>query len=200
MPQHDRFRMPIRALRRGTVVVAGATGITVGVLTGSAQAGDHNWDGVAECESSGDWSTHTGNGYHGGLQFSQSTWAAYGGLAYASRADLATKGQQIAVAERTLAGQGPSAWPSCGRHLTGAAPAPAPAREAAPRAPAAAEYEAPAAYEGSAGGAYTVRGGDTLAKIAQARGVTGGWRALWAANRHQIADPDVIRVGQELAF
>lgn len=72
---------------------------------------------MALCESSGNWSINTGNGYFGGLQFSQSTWVAYGGLAYAARADLATKSEQIAVAERVLAGQGPGAWPVCGRNL-----------------------------------------------------------------------------------
>lgn len=71
------------------------------------------WDRLAECESSGNWSINTGNGYYGGLQFSQSTWEGYGGLRYASRADLATRAQQIAIAERTLAGQGWGAWPTC---------------------------------------------------------------------------------------
>ena len=114
MPLHDHFRMPIRTLRRGAVVLTGAAGLTLGVLSGSAQAADHNWDGVAACESGGNWSINTGNGYYGGLQFSQGTWVAYGGLAYAPRADLASKEAQIAIAERTLAGQGIGAWPTCG--------------------------------------------------------------------------------------
>jgi hypothetical protein len=71
------------------------------------------WDTIAACESGGNWSTNTGNGYFGGLQFAQSTWEAYGGLSYAPRADLASKAEQIAVAERTLAGQGWGAWPTC---------------------------------------------------------------------------------------
>jgi len=71
------------------------------------------WDTIAACESGGNWAINTGNGYYGGLQFSQSTWEAYGGLAYAARADLASPGEQIAVAERTLAGQGWGAWPTC---------------------------------------------------------------------------------------
>jgi hypothetical protein len=77
----------------------------------------HDWTAVAQCESGGNWSINTGNGYYGGLQFSQSTWAAYGGTAYAPRADLATQGQQIAVAEKVLAGQGAGAWPVCGKLL-----------------------------------------------------------------------------------
>jgi hypothetical protein len=74
-----------------------------------------NWDAIAQCESSGNWATNTGNGYYGGLQFAQSTWTGYGGQEFAPRADLATREQQIAVAERVLAGQGIGAWPHCGR-------------------------------------------------------------------------------------
>ena len=67
------------------------------------------WDIVAECESSGDWSINTGNGYYGGLQFDMQTWIAHGGLEFAPRADLASREQQITVAER-LAYDG---WPNC---------------------------------------------------------------------------------------
>jgi hypothetical protein len=81
------------------------------------QAPGHDWTGVAMCESSGNWSINTGNGYYGGLQFSPTTWAEFGGLAYAPRADLATKSQQIAIAEKVLAVQGPGAWPTCGALL-----------------------------------------------------------------------------------
>jgi len=77
----------------------------------------HDWTAVARCESGGDWSIDTGNGYYGGLQFSRSTWSAYGGTAYAPRADLATESQQIAVAEQVLADQGAGAWPVCGALL-----------------------------------------------------------------------------------
>jgi hypothetical protein len=198
MPQHDHFRMPMSTLRRGAVVLAGAAGLTVGILIGPAQAATHNWDGVAQCESSGNWHINTGNGYYGGLQFTQSTWAGYGGLSYASRADLASKDQQIAVAERTLAGQGIGAWPTCGKYLTGgsSAPAAAPAPKPAP-APVAA---APVAYTPSSGGGYTVQSGDTLDKIARAQGVEGGWQALWSMNRSKIANPNLIYVGQKLAL
>jgi hypothetical protein len=77
----------------------------------------HDWTAVALCESGGNWSINTGNGYYGGLQFSASTWLAYGGSAYAPRADLATKSEQIAIAEKVLAAQGAGAWPVCGRSL-----------------------------------------------------------------------------------
>ncbi|TKV58585.1 transglycosylase [Nakamurella flava] len=89
-------------------VFAGA-GVFAVALPASAATTD-TWDAVAQCESSGNWSINTGNGYYGGLQFAQSTWEEYGGTAYAARADLATKEQQIAIAERTLAGQGWAAW------------------------------------------------------------------------------------------
>src|SRR6478672_12188079 len=103
------------------VKVLAARGATVGVIAGAAALGfagsasaapDSTWDSVAGCESGNNWSINTGNGYYGGLQFSQSTWEAYGGGQYASRADQATKSEQIAVAEKTLAGQGWGAW-SC---------------------------------------------------------------------------------------
>ena len=80
-------------------------------------AGAHDWSGVARCESGGNWSINTGNGYFGGLQFSQRTWEAFGGAAYAPRADLATRDEQIAGAEKVLAVQGARAWPTCGKLL-----------------------------------------------------------------------------------
>lgn len=75
------------------------------------------WDSLAQCESNGDWSADTGNGYHGGLQFHPQTWSAYGGQQYAAYAHQATREQQIAVAERVLASQGWGAWPACARRL-----------------------------------------------------------------------------------
>lgn len=78
-----------------------------------AVAGGSVWDSIAQCESGGDWSINTGNGYHGGLQFNPGTWAAYGGTAYAPTADQATREQQIAIAEKTQAAQGWGAWPAC---------------------------------------------------------------------------------------
>ena len=77
-------------------------------------AGGANWAAIAACESGGNWSANTGNGFYGGLQFTQGTWDAYGGGQYASSADLASQSQQIAVAQRVLAGQGIGAWPVCG--------------------------------------------------------------------------------------
>ncbi|MGB9377222.1 MAG: transglycosylase family protein, partial [Mycobacteriales bacterium] len=75
------------------------------------------WDRIAMCESSGNWHINTGNGYYGGLQFDSGTWLSNGGGAYASRADLASRDQQIAVATRIYASRGSSPWPVCGRYL-----------------------------------------------------------------------------------
>ena len=91
-----------------TLATAGLGAVAVLGVQTSASA--DQWDNVAQCESGGDWSINTGNGYYGGLQFSQSTWEAYGGTQYAPRADLASPSQQKAVAEKTLDGQGWGAW------------------------------------------------------------------------------------------
>jgi LysM repeat protein len=109
----SRHRKPSRvatlALRGAAVgIFAGAAALAMAPAASAAP--DSTWDAVAECESSGNWSINTGNGYYGGLQFSQSTWNAFGGQEYASRADLASRDQQIAIAEKTLAGQGWGAW------------------------------------------------------------------------------------------
>jgi resuscitation-promoting factor RpfB len=75
------------------------------------------WDRLAQCESGGNWAINTGNGYYGGLQFGLGTWAGYGGTAYASRPDLASREEQIAVAERLRAARGYAPWPACAAKL-----------------------------------------------------------------------------------
>ncbi|OSC34435.1 transglycosylase family protein [Mycolicibacillus koreensis] len=86
----------------------------------AAAATDSEWDRVADCESSGNWGINTGNGYQGGLQFAPSTWSAHGGGQFAPSAHLASKDEQILVAERVLATQGRGAWPVCGTGLSAA--------------------------------------------------------------------------------
>ena len=114
---------------------AAAFGTAAALLAPAAAAApDSDWDRLAQCEAGGNWSINTGNGYHGGLQFSPSTWAAYGGTQYAPYAYQATREQQIAVAEKTLAGQGWGAWPACSARL-GLNSAPTP-RTVAAQAPA----------------------------------------------------------------
>ncbi|KJK51735.1 MULTISPECIES: LysM peptidoglycan-binding domain-containing protein [unclassified Streptomyces] len=128
--------------------------------------GEWPWDCVADCESSGRWAVNTGNGFYGGLQFRQPTWEEYGGLAFAPRADLAERVQQIRVAQEVLAGQGWNAWPVCSKRY------------------------------GLAGRMHTVRSGDTLVTIARGRRVEGGWQALYEANRETIGPkPEAIAVG-----
>nr|WP_233608733.1 transglycosylase family protein [Nocardia stercoris] len=79
----------------------------------------HDWEGVARCESGGNWRINTGNGYYGGLQFSLATWRSYGGFGLPSDSP---KNEQIRVAELVLVGQGVKAWPVCGRFLRDANP------------------------------------------------------------------------------
>lgn len=71
------------------------------------------WDRLAQCEAGGNWAINTGNGFYGGLQFTQSTWLGFGGGAYAPLAHMATREQQIEVAIKTQAVQGWGAWPAC---------------------------------------------------------------------------------------
>jgi cell division septation protein DedD len=100
-----------------------AGGLTAGALIAApllaiaapATAATSVWDKVAMCEASGRWDIDTGNGYYGGLQFSPGTWKGYGGLAYGKQANLATRLQQIKIGQKTLAGQGPGAWPTCSK-------------------------------------------------------------------------------------
>ncbi|GAA1914894.1 resuscitation-promoting factor protein RpfA [Streptomyces sodiiphilus] len=214
-----RHRRPSKPAR--VAVAAGVTGAVVALpIVGaqSAQAASvETWDAVAQCESTGNWSINTGNGYYGGLQFSQSSWEAAGGTQYASRADLATKGQQIATAEKLLAMQGPGAWPHCGQKAGLSAGGPsanvdagsgqggaAPQQQAAPaqpeqqQAPAQPKQQAPAP-SGQAGQQYVVEAGDTLGRIADAHGTT--WQQVYEANKSVVGgDPDLIFPGQKLSL
>ncbi|WP_306319935.1 MULTISPECIES: transglycosylase family protein [unclassified Streptomyces] len=193
--RHRRYQ-PSRVNRASLTVTVGGVGMAIPLIgAGGAQAADaHTWNKVAACESSGNWSINTGNGYFGGLQFTRSTWAAYGGTAYAPRADLATKGEQIAVAEKVLKGQGPGAWPVCSQR------AGLSRTDAARSAPDVRPQATPQSRAGRAQ-MYRVVGGDTLSGIADERSVKGGWRALYAANRATIgSDPDLITPGQRLAM
>ncbi|MEV5611074.1 transglycosylase family protein [Streptomyces sp. NPDC052225] len=112
---NGRHRRPRQA--PALIVAAGVTGSAIAIpllaATNASAASTHAWDKLAECESGGQWSLDAGNGYYGGLQFSQEMWEQYGGLDYAPRADLASRSQQIAVAEKVLDARGTAAWPSC---------------------------------------------------------------------------------------
>ncbi|MFD3678977.1 transglycosylase family protein [Streptomyces sp. NPDC058613] len=141
--RHRRYQ-PSSINRASLAVTAGGAGIALPLVgAGVAQAASvDTWNKVATCESTNNWAINTGNGHYGGLQFSQSTWRAFGGTAYAPRADLATKDQQIAVAEKVLKGQGPQAWPRCGKTAGLSRSGPAPA--VTPKAPASAPVSASA--------------------------------------------------------
>ncbi|MDG3011674.1 transglycosylase family protein [Rhodococcus sp. D2-41] len=109
----------IRTLRpRKVAVKLAVAGVIaaapIALISGTANASTHNWDAVAQCESSGNWAINSGNGFYGGLQFTNSTWNEFGGQGAPQNASRA---QQIQVAERVLAVQGPGAWPVCGKFL-----------------------------------------------------------------------------------
>ncbi|MFD9124983.1 transglycosylase family protein [Kitasatospora sp. NPDC059571] len=186
-----------------------AAGHAAVVVAGPAAGGPGvDWDRIAACESGGRWQADTGNGYYGGLQFDRATWRANGGTAYAPRPDLATRDQQIAVAERLAARRGLAPWPACGARAgrtagAHAVPAPRPARQPAATGDRAEDDRAVAADPADAAtvdaATVVVQDDDTLAGIAQALQVPGDWPALYEANRDTIGDnPDLILPGQVL--
>ncbi|MFC1432016.1 transglycosylase family protein [Streptacidiphilus sp. N1-3] len=206
-------------LRAVLAVGAVAAVPVVGLVTatGASAADSSTWNAVASCESTNDWSANTGNGFYGGLQFTPSTWAAYGGTAYASSADQATQGQQIAVAENVLASQGPGAWPVCGPQAgltAGGTPASTDTTSNSASTTtqdsssqdtttstdtAAPSTDTATPVTTTGGGSYTVQAGDTLGAIAAAHGTT--WQDLYAANQTTIgADADTIYPGQTLTI
>ena len=197
------------------VGIAGAATVVGGITTAGSAKAASVWDSVAQCESSGNWHINTGNGYYGGLQFSQSTWVGFGGRAYAPRADLASKAEQIAVAQKVLASQGPGAWPVCSRRAgltkaNGGANAAAsrstvrkPITTAKKKVVKKKSYATKTttkkvnSYAG-AGKKVSVRRGDTLGSIAQRYHVSGGWKSLYSANKARVHNPNLIYVGQVL--
>ncbi|MFC7491170.1 MULTISPECIES: transglycosylase family protein [unclassified Knoellia] len=130
---------PVRSRLVGVAITSAAAVGGATMMAQPATAAGTVWDRVAACESGGNWSINTGNGYYGGLQFSYSTWKGFGGLRYATTANRATKAQQIEIAQKTLKVQGPGAWPVCSKRAgltraNGAAAASTPAPTAASRA------------------------------------------------------------------
>ncbi len=177
---------------------------------GAAPASATVWDKVAKCESGGNWKINTGNGYYGGLQFASRTWRGFGGGKYASRANRASKSEQIAIARRVLAGQGAGAWASCGRraHLTKhngkanrhATPStnPGAKKKVAKKAPKTSWTKKAIAGSKHHSGTARVRRGDTLSSIAHRYSVSGGWQGLWKLNKKSVSNPNRIKVGQVL--
>lgn len=197
------------------VFMSGATSVA---LADSAQASSVNWDAIAKCESGNDWHINTGNGYYGGLQFLTSTWLGAGGGQYARRADLATRDQQIAIAENVYRRDGDSLreW-SCGKHgYDGGSYAPV---NDAPKTPAHKPAKTPVKpYKKPSGvisgvnkvptntavcphyvvvNYYTVQSGDTLSAIGVMYNVP--WINIYNDNIAVIGpDPDLIYPGQIL--
>ncbi|MFF8805546.1 transglycosylase family protein [Streptomyces omiyaensis] len=210
-----RRHQPSRINRASLTVTAGGAGLALPLIgAGTAEAASLDvWEKVASCESSSNWRINTGNGYFGGLQFSQSTWEAYGGREFAPRADLASKDQQIAVAERVLKGQGPGAWPACGNRAGLARGGPAPEASGGGKDVRTASLPAQRALTGGEPAKpgpttvptvremYTVTPGDSLSGIARDERVRGGWQRLYEINRKVVGDdPDLIHPGQRLTL
>lgn len=210
----------VRNLAR--VVVAGIVVIgTPLALSGTANAApDGVWDQIAKCESGGKWNTNTGNGFSGGLQFTPSTWRAYGGKGNPAGA---SRGEQIRVAERVLAGQGWGAWPVCskkagakGKATPRAAASSGGRTSAVKTARTEVKHVQPAMQRTRTevkpahtvatpipsltkpGADYTAVPGDSLDKIAHQRKVAGGWHSVFERNRDVLSDPNNLRVGQQL--
>ncbi|SMC81907.1 transglycosylase family protein [Lentzea albidocapillata] len=181
---------------RAVLIAFSATAlVTAGGTIASASA-PVDWDRIAQCESGNNWSTNTGNGYYGGLQFSQSTWQANGGSGHAHQA---SREEQIRVAENVLRTQGLGAWGVCGRRATGGEQ---PARKGqVPAGRKAASRVVPLAAPSTSNpdGDYTIKSGDTLSGIAAELRVDGGWQALVAKNARYLTNPDLIRPGDKIA-
>jgi nucleoid-associated protein YgaU len=171
----------------------------------ASAAPQQTWDKVAQCEGSGNWKTNTGNGFQGGLQFTPSTWKAYGGTQFAPSANQASREQQIAVAERVLQAQGPNAWPVCSKKAGLTKGGGLDNQNVAQKAvsavtgkksehktekPAAAKQETP--HKGS----YQVQKGDTLAEIGKKVGQD--WHKIYDQNRDKLNNPNLVVTGDLL--
>ena len=188
-----------RAVARTAVAGAVLGAPMVAIVPAANAATDSTWDELAQCESTGNWAANTGNGFSGGLQFTPSTWKAFGGGEYASSAHQASRAEQIAVAENVLAEQGWNAWPSCSKKTgaSGSSTPRSPESDSGSQAPERVKLSAPAAAPAApSGGNYTVESGDTLGKIASANGMA-NWKDLLAKNPH-LGAGQMIFPGQQL--
>jgi len=206
-----RHRKPNNHLRTLGLATAPLAAAIPFAMTNPAQAATtHTWERLAGCESGGNWHINTGNGYYGGVQFNDGTWDANGGNKYASRADLATKSEQIAIAEKILDARGWSPWPACSSRLglgraeaAGNPGAPPSNDNASSRAAGNRQSTQPASRsrhrKAPAHGVYVVRSGDTLSAIANRTNAAGGWQGLYRINRARIgSNPGMIKPGQRL--
>ena len=197
-----------------------AVGTASAIFSPAAHAApDSDWDRLAQCESGGNWAINTGNGFHGGLQFTASTWNAHGGQQYAPYAYQASREQQIAVAERVLDSQGIGAWPVCGQYGSSGQSYSGTNTEGSSgysqdtsssysedysqgadysqSADYSSDYSGGADYSASreATGTYEIQAGDTLSSIAEAHGTT--WQDPAALNSG-IVDANLIYAGETI--
>jgi nucleoid-associated protein YgaU len=216
-PKHAPRRKTGRMVL-GLAALGTASTVALMAPASAAQAKSSvNWDAIAQCESSGNWSINTGNGYYGGLQFSRSTWKAYGGTKYASTANKASRSEQIAIAEKVLDGQGIGAWPVCGRKAGSTKSYKATNTKSSSHKSSTSKAKKSATHKKTTtqkkttikgtvtakatGKTYVIKSGDTLSKIAAGNSVKGGWRALYQLNKSVVgADPNLIFPGQKIAL
>lgn len=208
----------------GAALASAAVAVPI-AMAGSASADSVNWTAIANCESSGNWAADTGNGFYGGLQFTESTWLAYGGGQYAQYANDASEADQIAVAEKVLAGQGIGAWPVCGAYAgsgttysgtntggssssssstgsssSGSSSSGSGSSSDAGSSSSSAKTTGSSSSASSAHGKYTVVHGDTLSGIAAKEGVA-NWHTLYQENKSVVgSNPDLILPGQVLTL
>jgi resuscitation-promoting factor RpfA len=214
--------------RAAQVVLVGAMAAAPLALSTGLASADTDWDELAQCESSGDWSTNTGNGFGGGLQFTDSTWKAFGG---SGSPENASRSEQIQVAERVKAEQGMNAWPTCSKKTGNTDGSPNSSAPSAGSSDDDSDAGSDADADSGSGsgsddedsgsgsssddatpetrtvrntpawgsaGSYTVKAGDTLSSIAASHGAT--WRTLAQANPDVATDPNLIFPGQTLTM
>jgi resuscitation-promoting factor RpfA len=204
--------------RAAQVVLVGAMAATPLALGTGIASADTDWDELAQCESGGDWSINTGNGFGGGLQFTDSTWKAFGG---SGQPEDASRSEQIRVAERVKEGQGMGAWPTCSKKTgntdssantegSGSSESSASSASSSSSSSSSKSSDSSDSSDSSAetegvtattptqpaapGAAYTVVSGDTLSEIAAAHGTS----VTSLAQTNGLADPDTITPGQQL--
>jgi LysM repeat protein len=195
--------------RAAQIALVGAVAATPMAFTTGLASADTDWDELAQCESGGDWSINTGNGFGGGLQFTDSTWRAFGG---SGQPEDASRSEQIQVAERVKAEQGMNAWPTCSKKTgntdssantesdSGSSSSDSESSDSSDsegvRSSASTEKPAQPVAPAAPGAGHTVAAGETLSSIAAANGVS--WQSV--AQRNALADPDSLSVGQQLAL
>lgn len=209
-------RITKRVIGTGAAVAVSAG---IGLAMSATPAHADVWDRVAACESGNNWSINTGNGFYGGLQFTQSTWRAYGG---SGSPQNASKAEQKRVARNVLKGQGPGAWPVCSRkagltssnggasssytsssssksysaHKSTSTKKTYSSKSTTPKKTYSTKSYSSKSYSTPTGKKITIHSGDTLAKLAAKYHVSGGYRALQAKNH--IANANLIFAGHTL--